>query len=158
MKKVESRVCRLWKQTHGGLKDLSVFVELQIIDSGWGIVCVSVCGGANFRAKVTRDEHGEGKGGSEPESLVRKSFNLLDTWDGYLEAFFTEGIKPYWRRCQFKIRKEESIKLISMDTCLFLRRHVQAPMIQSWVLIYKNLCGSDFKLSNASSSLFSELS
>lgn len=113
---------------------------------------MSLWGEVIFREKMTGEEH------EKVKSLVKKFFNLLDIWDGCLEAFFTEGIKkPYWRRCQFKIRKEKSVKQISVDTYLFLRRHVQAPITQYWVLVYKNHSGSGFQLSNASSSLFSEL-
>lgn len=61
MKRLRGRACRLRVQRQRDIKDRGVFVELQIIESGWRIMRIyaCVCVGGCFREKVAGDEHGE---------------------------------------------------------------------------------------------------
>lgn len=43
MKRLRGRACRLRVQRQRDIKDRGVFVELQIIESGWRIMCIYAC-------------------------------------------------------------------------------------------------------------------
>ena len=62
-------------QRQRDIKDHGVFVDLQIIESGWRIMCIyaCVCVGVYFREKVAGDEHGEVERDQNMKVLLRGS-------------------------------------------------------------------------------------